>query len=258
MGNRKDTSGLAMEAFAPEKISQSDLVIDGTQSHEPVLVFFEKGSERTYVRTYSQFVQEHGIQLLSNFKPESVKFLVPVIDSDFIPHSLFDASLLEEYGKFILDDGLSPLLSMDFPATGSVMVYREYLPSVKLLAHLFPQAERVPFPLVFTKSVGNRIQAQGDKIVGVHVAHDFVAMCVFKNGLFSYYHEFQINNLDEFNYYLILVMKMVDPSPANINLILSGDIGQDDPFFQRIARYTSNIHFIHSLSCASLVADLKV
>lgn len=258
MGNRKDTSGLTMAAFVPEKIPQYDLVVDGTRSHEPVLVFFEKDSEWSYVRTYSQFEQEHGIQLLSNFEPKSVKFLVPVIDSDFIPHSLFDASLLEEYGRFVLDDGLSPILSVDFPATDSVMVYREYLSSVKLLAQVFPRAERVPFPPVFIKNIQDRAEPRADRIVGVHVAHDFVAMCVLRNGMFSYYHEFQINNIDEFNYYLIQVLEMLDTPPAQISLVLSGDISEGDPFFQRIVKYTRNIQFIHSPSCASLVAGLKV
>ena len=258
MGNMKDISGLTMAAFVPEKISQYDLVIDGTQSHEPVLVFFENDLEKTFVRSYSQFEQEHGIQLLSNEKPKSVKFLVPVIDSDFIPHSLFDASLLEEYGKFILDDGLSPLLSVDFPATGSVMVYREYLPSIKLLTHIFPQAQRVPFPTVFVKNLQDRAQSLGDKIVGVHVAHDFVAMAVLRNGSFAYYHQFQINNIDEFNYYLIQILKMLDSSPAQISMILSGDINDGDPFSQRITKYTRNIQFIQSPTCVSLVAGLKV
>lgn len=257
MGNVKETTGFSAAGFEFQKIAQYHLVIDGTRSFEPVLVFFDEASGMTHVQAFSQFELEYGKNALNNSSPKSVKFLVPVVDSDFIPDSLFDPELQEDYGKFLLDDGIAPLLKLDFPEIGAVLLYREYLPSVKILISHFAGAQRVPFPVFFIKSMQDNMHVYGDRTIGVHVAHDYVAMCIFKEGVLLYYHEFQVNNIDEFNYYLIQVMNMMDTSPANIDLVLSGHTDRDDPFFQRISKYTGKIHFIPTNACVSLVAGIK-
>lgn len=238
-------------------LSQYHLVIDGTRSHEPVFILYDESSDKSQVLEPSQFELEHGKQELENIEASKVKFLVPVIDCDFVPLDFYDAPLLAQYGNFILDDGVSPLQDSAVPALGAQIVYREYLAAISQLIQLFPQAERIPFPVAFLESLQQKQTTYGDEFIGIHVAHDFVAIAVFQDKKFNYYREFQINNIDEFNYYFIKVMALIAKDPEQISMVLSGDIDQDDPFHQRVTKYSTNIHFIPQLSCASLVAGTR-
>lgn len=238
-------------------LSQYHLIIDGTRSHEPVFLLCDENSGKSELLDRSQFESEYGKLTLDSIEGSRVKFLVPVIDCDFIPNDFFDTALLAQYGNFILDDGVSPLLDRTVSALGAQLVYRESLAALSQLIHLFPQAERIPFPAAFLETLQLKQPTYGDEFVGIHVAHDFVAIAVFQQKGFNYYREFQINNIDEFNYYFIKVMALMAKDPDQISMVLSGHIDQNDPFHQRVTKYSTNIHFIPQLSCASLVAGTR-
>lgn len=256
MGTVKETTNFTTADFDLSGAAPYHLVIDGTMSHEPTLAFFDEQSGLVHLSGFSQFELDYGAGKLEALDPKSVKFLVPAIDSQFIPQDLYDPSLKDHYEKLLLDDGVSPMLTADFPAIGAVLLYREYLPVVSSLIRLFPEAERVAFPLVFTKSILNRQVVPEASVLGVHVAHDFVAICLCQKNVFSYYRDFHINSIDDFNYHLIQVLGLIKTDITDTRVLLSGDISRDDSFYQRIAKYSRNIHFAHRLACVSLVAGI--
>ena len=216
------------------------ILIDGTTAEQPNLKVFNKQSELVRQIVLSDFDREFPDWTLSEEFFEDAHFLIPALDIQYFPLHIFEESDLENYGRFVLDDGVTPLKYTEFPSLGVVAIYRENLQLLGDLPSRFPMAKRhVLSAVVLQRTV--ELNGSGDSALYIVCAGQTFTMTVFNQGQFIYQRDFHCGNEDEFNYHLINVLGMSDQHASNLRIVLSGQFKAGDTYVKRIEKYGKNI-----------------
>lgn len=156
-----------------------------------------------------------------------------------IPNELYDASQLNQYARFFTDEQSEnlytrPVKNFGFTSIFSLRQFTEdtlaaslkncklYTQNAPVLA-LVPQSDQSVLLLDFTATSFNALYAIGDRFI-------------FQN----YY---QIDNAEEFNYYLLLIISQININTASTSVYLSGIIHAGDEHYQCVEKYFNTITF---------------
>lgn len=156
-----------------------------------------------------------------------------------IPDEFYDPDQLNQYTRFFTNDQSSNLYTRPFAGFGFTSVFslqqftedtlatslkncRLYTQNAPVLA-LAPQSDKTVLLLDFTASSFNALYTAGEKLI-------------FQN----YY---QIDNAEEFNYYLLLIISQMNINTALTAVQVSGIIHSGDGNYQCIEKYFNAITF---------------
>jgi len=156
-----------------------------------------------------------------------------------IPNELYDPVQLNQYARFFTDDQSNNLYTRPFARFGFTSIFslqqftedtltaslkncRLYTQNAPVLA-LASQKDKTVLLLDFTATSFNALYTIEDKLI-------------FQN----YY---QIDNAEEFNYYLLLIISQMNINTSLTEVHLSGIIHAGDDSFQCIEKYFNTISF---------------
>lgn len=156
-----------------------------------------------------------------------------------IPNELYDPEQLNQYAKFFTEDQSSNLYTRPFNSFGFTSIFslqqftedalaaslkncRLYAQNAPILA-LASEKNKTVLTLDFTATSFNVLYTIGEKLI-------------FQN----YY---QIDNAEEFNYYLLLIISQINIDTSVTEVQLSGIIHPDDESYKCIERYFNTIDF---------------
>lgn len=90
--------------------------------------------------------------------------------------------------------------------------------------------------------------SENTEVFGINFYKDKLELVYIKNRKFVFYNSFPKANADDFNYYLLSVLEQFGIQAASTIFYLAGDIDVRDENYGRLAKYTSNIHFLADLN----------
>lgn len=257
MGTVLETNHFSSSTFSINELPNYQVIIDGTQSQDAYIVLYNSSDELVYSSSVQQFQSAFGVIAFSNLDSAKLRFLVPVIDSQVVPNELITGELKPTIHKYLLDDGVSPVLQTALTHLDAQLVYRENLTTLANLISMFPNADRIPFPKVYLEDLQRKSKNIYNKLVGVHVGKLVTTFGVMQGGSLLYVNDFQCSNINDFNFYLLKILELHAPNNQEVVFYLSGEISEEDPIHERIQKYASQLYFAEKLSCVSLVANSK-
>jgi hypothetical protein len=156
-----------------------------------------------------------------------------------IPNELYDPAQLNQYARFFTDDQSNNLYTRPFSSFGFTSIFslqqfteetlvsalkncRLYTQNAPVLA-LASQQDKTALLLDFTATSFNALYTIEEQLV-------------FQN----YY---QVDNAEEFNYYLLLIISQMNINTSITEIHLSGIIHAGDDSYQCIEKYFNNISF---------------
>ncbi|WP_448104570.1 DUF3822 family protein [Pedobacter panaciterrae] len=171
---------------------------------------------------------------------KEIKASVHTENSIAIPNDLFNEQNLNDYAKFFAEEQSNNLYTQPFANFGftSIFTLNKFieetlnvsLSNCKLFDHAAPvlslskDNEKLSLVLDFTVGSFNVIYTDGGKLI-------------FQN-------YFQIENAEEFNYYLLFIINQLNIDTSKTDIYLSGIINDGDSQYKCIEKYFKTINFI--------------
>lgn len=179
-----------------------------------------------------------------NLPFKDIKVAVYTENSISVPNALFDAQNLDQYAKFFTEEQSDNLYIRPFSSYGFTSIFTlhrfidealaDSLLSCKLFDQLAPvlamakDQSQKSLILDFTAVSFNAVVTDGEKMI-------------FRN----YY---EVENTEEFNYYLLFIINQLELNTKECHVQLSGIVHENDHYYQCIAKYFKNISFNTPLS----------
>ncbi len=180
---------------------------------------------------------KNDIYLTLPFK--AIKAAVYTVNTINIPNEFFDPAEVDQYAKFFTVEQSDNLYTSPFQTFGFTSIftlgnfieqtlaasldnYQLYAPQAGVLA-LASQPEKIVLLLDFSAASFDALYA--------------------KNGKLIFQNHYQVDNAEEFNYYLLLINKQLKIDTALTEVQLSGIIHTGDDRYQCIEKYFGNITF---------------
>lgn len=241
--------------FSPAHHAECQLLVDATLTGEPVLAFFDHAQVLKHLSAYGDYLHDYPQNPIDGSHFANVTLLIPALDVQYFPASVYHDEMLEEFGRYVLDDGVTPLKAQAVDSLGLMAVYRENLSGLSGLAQTFPQAQVQVLPLILLDAIGRRAAELGGSRLHIHAAYHSFSFTVFNEGNFTYHRDIPCNNEEEFNYYLVHVLALSDQHASEIDVALSGHFYEDDAYVERLRKYVKRLQFV---SYKELSAPLKI
>lgn len=87
------------------------------------------------------------------------------------------------------------------------------------------------------------IAPENKEIIGINFYKKDFELVYIKNKQFIFYNRFPKENADDFNFYILSAFEQFNIQPARAQFYLSGNINESDENYERLAKYSSHIHF---------------
>ncbi|HEY0898276.1 MAG TPA: DUF3822 family protein [Sphingobacteriaceae bacterium] len=172
--------------------------------------------------------------LQSRFR--QVKISVDTDKFTFVPQEIFSEGNVKDYLRFV--QPLSPadiLITelQEFEIRNVVAIssdlqnqLRSYFPQATLRSQIDP----------FLKGIHYLIGNQNAPMWFLNFRHGSFEAALVKNGELQFYNVLQSKDPDEFNYFLLLLLRQFQAS-TNSQVIISGSINIDDLYHSRLSKY---------------------
>ncbi|RZK56656.1 MAG: DUF3822 family protein [Pedobacter sp.] len=170
---------------------------------------------------------------------QEIKFAIHTANTIAIPNDLFNEDDLESHSQFFTEAHSGYLYSQSQNHFGFTSIFT--LPKVidKTLED-FPQAKR------YEQNAG--LIQLAEKLDGNNLLVDFTVASVnvlfVKNQQVVFQQCYEIENVEEFNYYILLVINQLNINLKETALNLSGIINQGDEKYNCLLKYFSKADFI--------------
>lgn len=166
----------------------------------------------------------------------------------FIPDELFDPSLVKEYAKFTqsgthMDHRIQ---INDIKSVGIKNVVTIDLELQKVLQTRFHQGQLFSQADSFIAGMNQMIDGNEGTSFGLNVQSETIEVAVFDSDRLRFYNLFDCVNADEFNYFLLTILKELNLDPAQTKILLAGAIEKNDAYYQRIQKYFQDFHFLNT------------
>ncbi|WP_316823515.1 DUF3822 family protein [Pedobacter gandavensis] len=179
-----------------------------------------------------------------NLPFKDIKVAVYSENSISIPTELFDAKNLNQYAKFFTEVPSDNLYVRPFAQYGFTSIFTlqrfmdETLTDTLLTCKLFDQVAPI---LAMVQDKGKK------SLILDFTAASFTAVLT-AGEKFIFRNCYEIENAEEFNYYLLLLIQQIQIDLIETEVLLSGIIHEDDAYYQCLEKYFRNITFNTPLS----------
>lgn len=246
MQSQIESMNYISSSFDPSGKQAYQLYIDGSVGGDPLLLFLDEQHRLQAVLSYSQFHANYEQKSLDSVHLDKVTLIIPALDLILIPDVAYDPALQEEYAHHLLDDGISETRVIDFMELKAKGVYRENLLPIVELARMFPQAERKLLQHGLLETLSQKLntgESADATILGVHLMGEQVFFYLFKEGVLTYFNDYQILDKNQLNYHLIKVAELSKADIHQIDLFLSGTVMPNDWVHQEVKDYFKTTQF---------------
>jgi hypothetical protein len=170
---------------------------------------------------------------------KEIKAAVYTENAIAVPNELFDPNDLNKYNNFFSTPQSGNLYTQPFASFGFISIFTLQEFTEKTLASALENC---------------RLYAQNATVLGLAknkhqsaLILDFTATsfnaAYIKDGQLIFQNFYEIDNAEEFNYYLLLILNRLGVKPTETTAFLSGIIHEDDANYQCIAKYLDQIKF---------------
>lgn len=249
--NSKNSILLVDPEFDPNTGADCNLLIKITADSFSYAII-DKSSNQLKAVYDEQECQNVGKELAEKLRTDSylslpfkeIKVSVHTENSIAIPNDLFDEQHLNDYAKFFTEVQSNNLYTQPFANFGftSIFTLSKFidetlsvsLANCRLFDHAAPvlalsgDNEKLSLILDFTVGSFNVIYTDGDKLI-------------FQN-------YFQIENSEEFNYYLLFIINQLNIDTLKTDIHLTGIINEGDGQYKCVEKYFKTINFIATAS----------
>ncbi|HYK76349.1 MAG TPA: DUF3822 family protein [Daejeonella sp.] len=200
---------------------------------------FSEHEKTPLAKRFEQFWQSQP-QLQTEFK--STKVSVVTGKFTFIPTQLYTESELDGYAKFVQPNRATDVLVNNIsPAELKNIVVIDTLLQQELQKRfknlsIFSQVEP------FIEGIYQTNNKSSNHLFLNFYTGGFEA-AFLQNGHLRFYNTFQVENADEFNYFLLNLIQQFGPDTKETKITLTGMIGQNDEIYKRIQKYFADISF---------------
>jgi hypothetical protein len=165
-----------------------------------------------------------------------------------VPESLFLEEAKAEYLQFnaYLEDD-EEVYSILNPKTKAVTVFALSTPLKNWLVGLYPTSKVVFMhqSAVLIETLTNYSTYKKDNSLFIYVDRFKLHIMSCKSGNLLYYNQFAIKQFSDYIKYIMLVLKSLNLSQQNSQVVLWGYIGKNSPHYNEFYKYINNVIFGH-------------
>lgn len=172
--------------------------------------------------------------LSSNYS--TVKAAIYTQNFAFIPTELFDNENIANYSTYLSKQNSGKLYVQPNPPLG----FNEVFTLTDEIDSVLPQNTK---RFSQTSTLFTLIKhIQGNALILDFTAKSFNALYI-ENQQVIFQNHYEIDNAEEFNYYLLLISNQLQLSAKTINIYIQGIIHEDDAYYNCIKKYFDSIYF---------------
>ncbi|WJJ95363.1 DUF3822 family protein [Algibacter luteus] len=188
----------------------------------------------------SLFTKENALQ--SNFKN-----VIIIHDNDLatlVPKSLFNKNHLAEYLKFN-----SKILKSDFIAYDPIQENTSvnvYIPYVNFNNFIYEKFGAFVYKHVSTVLIENILQIEKESEtpkVFVNISTNHFEILVTEKEQLNLYNSFSYSTKEDFIYYILFTAEQLNLDPESFQLVLLGDVDENNELYEIAYKYIRNISF---------------
>ena len=178
---------------------------------------------------------------------EDFKNVTIIHDNDLstlVPESLFDKNHLADYLKFN-----SKILKSDFIAHDPISENNSvnvYVPYININNYIYDKFGAFTFKHKSSVLIESILQIEKEAIdtkVYIHVGFNHFEIIVTEKGKLKLYNTFSYNSKEDFIYYILFTGEQLNLNPETLNLVLLGDITENDILYNIVYKYIRNVSF---------------
>lgn len=164
--------------------------------------------------------------------------------STLVPKSLFNKNHIADYLKFN-----SKILKSDFIAYDSILEndsVNVYVPYININNYVYDKFGAFIFKHVTSVLIESILQIEKGSAspkVYINVSSNHFEIIVIENDKLLLYNTFTYSSKEDFIYYILFTAEQLDLDPETLNLILIGDITENDELYNITYKYIRNISF---------------
>lgn len=246
MNNSKNSILLVDPEFDPNTASDCNLLLKITADSFSYAVI-DKHSRQLKAVFDQQECEDTAAELASALRRDSylslpyreIKVSVYTPNTIAIPNNLFNRNELNSYANFFAEASSANLYTRPFAKFGFTSVFNleQFIEETldKSLASAARYEHHTP------------LLALGSSAEGTSLLLDFTVgsfnVLLLENRKMIFQNTFEIDNPEEFNYYLLLLIQELKLSPSSSAVLLSGVIHQDDAYYNCLSKYFGDLRF---------------
>jgi len=246
MNNSKNSILLVDPEFDPSTAPDCNLLLKITADSFSYAVI-DKSSRQLKAVFDHQECDDVTTDLLSALKNDSylglaykeIKVSVYTPNTIAVPNELFDEGELDNYSNFFSEQQSSILYTRPFAKFGFTSVFNLQQFTEELLDTHLANAAR------FEQNAP--VLALGSPAAGISLVLDFTVgsfnALLLNEEQLIFQNCFQMENAEEFNYYLLLLIQELPINTADTHVLISGIIHEEDGYFLCLQKYFSDIRF---------------
>ncbi len=221
-------------------------IIDKAHNQVKVLAEFEmpKISRPAELIKAIESLPESSRQFKFSFNSVKISFDTP--NYTFIPAELYLEENREDYGKYLNLTDSSELLVNSLPSAEIKNIVGIESEFNKALNRIFHRPRIYSQAAPFLEGVQKSLKREDDGVCFIDVQPGRFQVSFFKDFRLEFYNSFEFANADEFNYYLLSLIKSLNINTEQTPVTLSGKISKTDEVYQRIEKYFDSIRFMDS------------
>jgi len=166
-----------------------------------------------------------------------------------VPSSLFDETKASEYLKFN-----SKILANDFIAYDTIDPYQMtivYVPFVNINNYFFDKYGSFQYyhsGTVLLKSILHHEKNSINIKVYLHILNDTFDIIIIKNNDLKLCNTHSYKTPEDFIYYILFTLEQLNLNPETIEIVLCGDIKEEDDIFKILYHYIRHISFFNPIT----------
>ncbi|MHA4896178.1 DUF3822 family protein [Pedobacter sp. PWIIR3] len=170
---------------------------------------------------------------------QDVKASVYTQNTVAIPEELFEEQNLDQYAKFFTTTQSEKLHSQKLDSFGFTSIFNLENKAENILAESFQGCKIFDHSAPLLSLVKN----QQVRILLLDFTVGFFNATYTVEEKLQFQHSFEISNDDEFNYYLLLMIKQLSIDSKSTNVMVSGIIHDHDKRFEILSKYFNQVEF---------------
>lgn len=223
-------------------------IVDSVRDEVKVLAEYDNGNT-AHVTDFVKAIEslpESSKQFKYSFN--KVKVSYDTFNYTFIPAELYAQDDNEVYAKFIRSEEDTEVLvthvrTADIKNVSAIDTKLHQ--SITKIFHnpkIFNQANS------FLEGAKKTMNRDNESVLFIDFADGQFQVAYFKNSKLEFYNIFEFANPDEFNYYLLHIIKSLSLEVKQTQTIVSGRISADDDEYKRMQKYFAALSFADSRS----------
>ena len=249
---------LVDDEFQSQNAAKCDLLIHiGIESFQYAIIDKVRDELKALVEYELPNISNQGdlIQAIENLSEctkefkytfNKVKISIDSYQFTFIPDEFYQSGNDEEYAKFITSKQESVILCNPIPAAKIKNIIAIHSDLHLALNRIFHNPKIYGQASSFIQGILKSFKQNTEPSLYIDIHQKHVQFAYFKQSELSFYNLFDSINAIEFNYFILSIIESLKLDLDHTAIILSGQVMQNDEYYQRIEKYFKDIQFADS------------